>query len=87
MMRGQSTILLRQPLHTDDGVKRSLVMRRPDITDYAEVGQFGGDDLARGLALVARLCGLSIIELQSLPVPDFKAVMAEFTRLTGGAHS
>jgi hypothetical protein len=62
-------------------------MRRPDIADYAEIGQFGGDDIARGLALVARLCDLSILELQSLTVPDFKSVMAEFNRLTAGAHS
>lgn len=86
-MRNEATILLRFPLRTDEGVVRSLKMRRPDITDYAEVGQFGGDDLARGFALVARLCGLSIVDLQSLTVPDFKAVMAEFNRLTMGAHA
>jgi hypothetical protein len=86
-MVNQATIPLRFPLSTHDGVKRSVTMRRPDITDYAEVGQFGGDDLARGFALVARLCGLSIFEIQSLSVPDFKAVMAEFNRLTHGVHA
>ena len=80
-------IHLSKALLTGEGTVRALRMRRPTPRDYAEVGQFGGDDLMRGIALVARICGLSISEFERLAVSDFKAVMAQFKTFTGGAHS
>lgn len=80
-------IRLEHPLDTPEGTLEALRMRTPTLADYAEIGKSGGDEVARGIQLVARLCDASIAEILSLSVTDFKAVMTEFNRVTCGAHA
>lgn len=81
--RTEVEIKLDFPFDFDGATVDSLTMRRPKVRDSLKAKKAKGDDMERGLALIADLCDVPPEVLLELDEVDLEKVQGQYLAFTG----
>lgn len=82
-MRESAEIKLKFPFEFDGEKVTSLTMRRPKVRDKLRAKNVKGDEMDKGMALIANLIERPIEMLEEIDEVDLEAVQAQYLAFTG----
>lgn len=82
-MRTEAEIKLAFPIDFDGEHITSLTIRRPKVRDNTKARAVKGDDMDRGLALIANLIERPVELMQELDEVDLESLNAQYMAFTG----
>jgi hypothetical protein len=85
--RTHAAVALRYPVEVDAIKYASLTMRRPKTKDSKIVAKQGGDDMSKGILLLANLCDVAPAVIEELDEIDAAALGAQLEAFRGGQLS
>lgn len=80
---GTISITLAHPITTPAGQVTSITMRRAKVRDLRRMGDYGKDDAAQEIGLIAHLSGMTAEDFDELDAVDYRKLQESFRGLLG----
>lgn len=80
---GATTITLAHPITTPAGQVTSITMRRAKVRDLRRMNDYGKDEAAQEIGLMAHLSGMTAEDFDELDAVDYRKLQETFRGFLG----